>query len=122
MKKFVRTKMQTPILGCGRTHRELRPPVLHTRYLARVSAIESIVPLESVAGPQRPVIQIPARPRLLQKLTGLEKFRYRLAATCVGSVASEPQLPAYAERTVHGCRRQPDQEPWNGVYARSGTR
>ena len=30
-KKFVRTKMQTPILGCGRMHRECRPPVLHTR-------------------------------------------------------------------------------------------
>jgi hypothetical protein len=30
----VSTKRQTPILGCGRTHRECRPPVLHTRYLA----------------------------------------------------------------------------------------
>ena len=29
MKKFVRMKMQTPILGCGRTHRECGPPVLH---------------------------------------------------------------------------------------------
>jgi hypothetical protein len=30
-KKFVHTKMQTPILGCGFTHHECRPPVLHTR-------------------------------------------------------------------------------------------
>src|SRR5438132_543141 len=30
-KKFVRTQRQTPILGCGRTHRECLPPVLHTR-------------------------------------------------------------------------------------------
>jgi hypothetical protein len=30
-KKFVGTKRQSPILGCGRTHRECRPPILHTR-------------------------------------------------------------------------------------------
>jgi len=30
-KKVVSTKRQTPILGRRRTHRECRPPVLHTR-------------------------------------------------------------------------------------------
>ena len=30
-KKFVSAKRQTPILGCGRTHRDCRPPILHTR-------------------------------------------------------------------------------------------
>ena len=38
-KKFVSTKRQTPILGCGRTHRECRPPVLH----ARVTSLERAI-------------------------------------------------------------------------------
>jgi hypothetical protein len=36
-KNFVRSKMQTPILGCGRTHRECRPPALHTRVTSQLS-------------------------------------------------------------------------------------
>jgi hypothetical protein len=39
-KKVVSTKRQTPILGCGRTHRECRPPVLHNaRYLAEQAMV-----------------------------------------------------------------------------------
>src|SRR6202022_3704291 len=39
-KKFVSTKRQTPILGCGRTHRECRQQFLHTLSLAK-RAMES---------------------------------------------------------------------------------
>ena len=50
-KKFVCTKRQTPILGCGRTHRECRPPVLHTRVTSLKELSEPVDPFPDTDAP-----------------------------------------------------------------------
>ena len=46
-KKFVRTKRQTPILGCGRTHQVSTTSSSHARYLAERAMVSPFLTCEA---------------------------------------------------------------------------